>query len=330
MNDRGLNDDILIQVEIIATDPGSDLIKEYIYIPELEKITAPYPQAVKVGQFLFSSALYGVEPATGQIPMCRADLSQDIPQVWTNRFYSDSTAEADKVQMAQLINNINCLMTSQGATMQDVSHIHQWMGENRMSFKAVIQTRNLHWKDPLDSPTPTGFLMRKIVSNPKIKWGIEILGLLPGPINKEVTVVHDRSLGYNFPSHCKMGPLWVMGGEIPGDVNTRKAITEFCQFTDAGRFLSQGRIHPHRTMAQAWFLYQVVLKKVLGDAGLDFSKVAMQYIYMRDVSHYPDVEMIAHLAFDGKIPPTSVIGVDDPTAVGEEAMIEIEFVCTST
>ncbi len=329
MNDRGLNDDILIQVEAFAVDPKSGLQKEAVYIPELARLTAPYPQAVKVGQFLFSSAIYGIDPATGQVPMCRADLPEDIPQAWSDNYYSDAVNETAKAQVALIINNIDRLMTSQGATINDVGYIHQWMGAGRIGFSGVIRFRNIHWTDPMISPTPTGFVMERITADPRIKWGIEIIGLLPGPIRREPAVVPDRVLGYGFPSHCKMGPLWVMGGEIPGDITIRKSYSEFSELPDAGRFLAQGRNHPHRTMVQAWFLYQTILKRVLRDAGLDFSKVVLQRIYMWDVSQYPDVERIALLAFDGKLPPTSVIPVDDPTAF-EGARVEIEFVCDTT
>lgn len=332
MNDKGLNDDILIMVEAVAVDPKSGLKAEGVYVPELAKLTAPYPQGVKVGQYLWSSALYGVDPATGRVPMRRADLSEDIPQLWTDYYYSDANTEAAKVQLAQLYRNMDRLMTSQGATMKDVGHVLQWFGCEIKVIGDVHQMRiEKYWPDPKDCPTPSGFTLRRISNDPQIKWSDEILGLLPGPIRKEPTMVPDRGVGSYYALHTRMGPLWVNAGEIPGEKSTRKAYFEFSELPGAARFLAQGRIHPHRTMVQAWFLYQVLLKRVLHEDGLDFSKVVMQQIYMRDVSQYPAVEMVAQLAFDGNIPATSVVCVDDLTAfAGDTGMLEIEFVCDTT
>lgn len=331
MNDRGLKNDIHIMVEVVAIDPKSGLKAEGVYVPELARWTAPYPQAVKVGQFLWSSALYGIDPDTGRVPMSRADLPADIPQLWADRYYYDANAEAAKAQLAQLYRNLDRFMTSQGAAMRDVGHILQWFGCG-IKYLGDIQDMRIkrYWPDPKDCPTPSGFHLYPICCDRRIQWSIDMQGLLPGPIHKVPTMVPDRGVGDYYALHTRMGPLWFNAGEIPGEKSTRKAYFEFSELPGAARFLAQGRVHSHQAMVQAWFLYQVLLKRVLQDDGLDFSKVVMQQIYMHDVSEYPAIERVAQLAFDGNMPATSVVCVDDLTAFLEDGLIEVEFICETT
>jgi len=272
-----------------------------------------------------------MEPATGRVPITRQDLSEDIPIVWSNQFYADNNMETARVQLAQLYHNMDILMQSQGAAMKDVAHILQWstqeIKETTGDFHKV--RIELYWPDPKDCPTPSGFVLYdQITNNPRIQRCIEFLGILPGPIRKKPTMVKDRGVGNYYALYNKVGPLWFNAGEIPGEKSTRKAYLEFSELPDAGRFMAHGRMHPSVTMVQAWFLYQTLFKRLLRDAGLDMSRVVMQQIYMRDLSEYPSVERIANLTFDGKIPATSVIAVDNLTALPDRTgMIEIEFTC---
>ncbi|GAG04381.1 unnamed protein product, partial [marine sediment metagenome] len=72
---RGLHDGIRMMMDAIALIPqDGGLQKEAIFLPELEAVTAPYPQAVRVGQFLFMGEMMGINPETGRVVTSLADL----------------------------------------------------------------------------------------------------------------------------------------------------------------------------------------------------------------------------------------------------------------
>lgn len=331
MNDCGLADNIDIQVEIIALDPNSGLAKENIHIPALEILTAPYPQAVKVGQFLFTSALTGVDPVSGRLVTRWKDLRPDIPHPLTGYHYSDSVQEAIKVQLLQMSNNLERILASVGGTKTDVIHVFQLRCISTKAVPDFHAARFERWPKIEEAPTSSGFCANKerILADPQVIQSNDYMALLPGKYRIERGIELGRGIAPYYPIWIKAGPLWVNAGEIPGDSKMNKAYLRFSDLPDAGRFFTHGRIHKDIEMAQAWFVYNL-MEQLLQHAGLKLSDVVMQQVYMRDVSWYPAVERIAFQIFKGNLPPTSVIPVYDLCGLPDRTgMLEIEFIAAT-
>ena len=77
-------------------------------------------------------------------------------------------------------------------------------------------------------------------------------------------------------------------------------------------------------MAQAWFIYKS-LEQQMHEAGTDLSKVVQQNIYVKNAYDAPAVEKIASIIYNGRIPPTTIVPVDDGVPY-KEILLEIEAI----
>lgn len=91
-----------------------------IHTERAPRHTGPVPQAVESGGWIFVSALFGADPATGRIP-------------------GDARAEAE-----QLFDNLTAILTAAGAGLADVVRagiVMRHLQRDRPVFNAVWQTR---------------------------------------------------------------------------------------------------------------------------------------------------------------------------------------------
>lgn len=310
---HGVSSDIRIQVEVIALIPEKgDLHRECIYVPELAKVTAPYPQAVKVGQFLFFSGLLPINPETGKVVTRLEELGDDASQVKSGHLQSDATAEATKAQywlttklMAHVIKSLG------GAGAKDIMHENQFFRRGMKELADRYPLREKIYNSREEASTTSTFGMRNLSVIEEAVVNTDAVALLPGPSRREVDVVPERTVGFQ-PMWIKADPFCFVCGELGLIPAEHQSILSFSDLTDNGRFLAQGRFHDVHTdvMSQAWSIYQSLAQQ-MREAGSDLSKVVQQMIFVRDVFDYLAVERIASIVFQNRIPPTTMVPVDD-------------------
>lgn len=308
---RGLHEDIRVWMDAIVLIPqGGSLQKKAVYLPELEKVTAPYPQAVKVGQFLFFEGFTGVDPGTGRPVSRLEELGSDAETVREEGRFNNAASEANKCQYWLTFNHhIRRLLESQGASLKDLLVLE---GFTRRGMRALCDREYL--RDKLfgsiqEAPESFHFGNYFLSLIPEVEsiWGG--VGLLPGEYSKGV--IKDTtpySMG-KFSAMTKAGPFFFTGGtglDIP--LKKERNILSFADFPGNERFLTQNCVDDNEPlMAKTMRIYHSALEK----AGVKADKIIQQTVYLKNPSDWPAVQMVSNIVFDGRIPPTTVVPVDE-------------------
>jgi enamine deaminase RidA (YjgF/YER057c/UK114 family) len=317
--------DIHLQVELVALLPGP-LGKETVRVPELEPLTRPYPQGVKVGQLLFLSGFTGIHPESGRLVTHWRDLGDDAREATTGAVASDGTNAALEAQMWTVYRHFARVLETQGAGLRHILRKNAFYRATMKEAAARNLTKEKLFPALGDAPPVTAFGVKNLSSNPDVRMVADAIALLPGSSHKEVDVVPERTVGA-YPMWAKGASLWLNSGEIPVHHAGGRPVQGFADLDSPYRFLGAGRIHRGgRTLAQACRIYES-LHEMLAKGGSAFSRVVWQHVYMRRPSEYPLVERAAVAAYSGQVPPTTLVAVDD---IGPfpELDVEIELIAT--
>ncbi|MFQ5856977.1 MAG: RidA family protein [Anaerolineae bacterium] len=321
----GVQEGLRIQVEVIAFIPqAGELRREAVIVPALAPVTAPYPAAVKVGQFLFTSGIIGMDPGTGRVISRLADLGEDAKEVATQRTHTDATLEAGKAQWWLIYRHIQRIMESQGGSVTNLLRSNFYNRYTFLQEAEVHPLRQLFFKSRENMPTTSGFAINGLHPRDEVRLLADVVALLPGEYRKEVGFHLERRVTYGI-MWAKGGPLWLCSGDLALDAATHRIIRSFSDLGEDAHWLAQGRLHDAQTtMAQAWYIYQS-LDHMMKSARSGLPRVAQQSIYLRNASHYPAVESIARIVYGSRIPPTTVVPVD---GIGpyDDLMLEIETI----
>jgi enamine deaminase RidA (YjgF/YER057c/UK114 family) len=334
---QGLHEDIRVWVDVIALLPeDGGLRKETICLEELEKVTSPYPQAVKVGQFLFFMGLTGINPITGRPVSTLEELKSEARAVYLEGKFDNFTSEPARCQYwLAFMGHLEKIMKSQKATLNDLLVLE---GFSRSGMKDECDREYLAkktWGEPQNAPLRFHFgnSCLSAISNVAAIWGG--VALLPGRHQKEMAFYGKRETVALHPCVTKAGPF-AFGGGVGYNVPKQGSFTSFSDLADDvarnGRFLVQSRVDSnHPITTKAWHIYHIAFTR----AHVKPSQVLHQTVYLKNVSEWPAVENIARIVFGGNLPPTTIIPVDDiafywkyrmtvPEAIGGE-MLEMMF-----
>jgi hypothetical protein len=172
-------------------------------------------------------------------------------------------------------------------------------------FAETDYMRQKLYKSVETSPTSEGLGLNNLSIIPEVEIITGGVALLPGEYKKTPFKCDPNKRVGTFASLVKAGPLWFTAGNS-NILDKQQHVVDFGDITDEGRFLAEGRPDwGQLTMAKAWYIYKFLLDEV------DASQVVMQTIYMTDASEWPAVERVASIIFEGHIPPTTVIPVDE-------------------
>ena len=107
----------------------------------------------------------------------------------------------------------------------------------------------------------------------------------------------------------KAEPFWFHAGKCGIDQKTQQPINSFGQLPDNGRFLGQSYIDKSQAMmAKAWYAYY---QNMIDNVETKAEQVLCQTVFLQDASEWPAFEKISKLVFDGHIPPTTIVPVDE-------------------
>lgn len=307
--ERGLHPDIRVWVDVIALVPQKDgLQKEAIQLPELGRITGPYPQAIRVGQLLFFEGFTGVNSETGRAVTSFDELGPEARSGF-DALYVDATAEVMKCQYWLTYNgHIRRLLESQGASLNDLLDVTAFWRQGMKDSGEREYMREKLFKTPQNSPPSTSFAIYNLSNITDIETITGGLALLPGKFRKVALRYGAADRASTYSALVKGGPFWFHAGMIGIDLAKERNITSFAELADGGRFLAQSYIDDNQAiMAKTWHIYNYMLDGVECKA----DQVIHQTVYLKNVSDWPAVERIASIVFKGKIPPTTIIPIDE-------------------
>lgn len=331
----GLNTEIAITVEVIALVPEPNgLVKESVHLPELDPITAPYPQATKAGQFLFFSAMSPVSPETGEVVTRLDELPAETNKYYQGRAISDGREAALRAQAWMVSDNLRRVLASQGASMADLLHLNQWYRVSLRDYTPVRQVRGDFFSRPEDLPGATALMVTDFGVSKNVLMQFDQIALVPPKGSSEYRKEVIRLPGqpalqpYGGAAQAvKAGPFIFTSGNVGIDQNTGKLISSSVDLADKGRTLSYGRLHKNMPiMAQTWHVCQFH-KLLLESNGSSMANIVQQNAYLRDMSEYPAMERVAGLFHGGKVPPTVAIPIIEIGPFNtDDLRVEIEVI----
>jgi enamine deaminase RidA (YjgF/YER057c/UK114 family) len=307
---RGLHYGIRLWVDVIALIPQKGgLQKEAICLPELEPISRPYPQAVKVGQFLFMQGIMGLDPETGE-PVTRLDdLGDDSARISVGQLHGDATSEAIKAQFWLIHKHMQRVLESQGAGIKDLLKLNAYWrhGMKELSNRYPLQVELFGRAE--SAPPLSSLISHNLSVIPQLEVVSGAMAVLPGKVHKKTGMIPNWCEGV-FAEWTKAEPFWNVAGKIGYDTVKRQSVISFADITDHGRFLSQSRIDDSQvTMAKLWYIYQT-LRRQTQEAKTNLLNTVQQTVFLVNPSEWPAVERMANLVFEGRIPPTTIIPCD--------------------
>ena len=145
-------------VEVVALVPEEGgLTTTAVHVPGLEKVCPPYPQGVRVGDLLFTSGPYGVDPETGRVPTRLAEVNDEgAAHLTSGSYHIDVSLEAFKAQMALVRSNSKRLLESQGASLTDMLRLqplHQRGDGGRRRLRTALRVSTT-WTRERRPPSP--------------------------------------------------------------------------------------------------------------------------------------------------------------------------------
>jgi enamine deaminase RidA (YjgF/YER057c/UK114 family) len=328
MSMQGVHPEYLIQVEIVALVPQpGGLAVEPISLPELAPVTAPYPQATRVGQLVFLSALRGIDPVTGRVGRTFADVdSQTRKLLTTGRYHTDTAEESLKVQTALTHLHMKRVIEHAGGQIANIVNLRQICAVGPKDTGRIHPLR-VHFMatSQADSPCRTSFYVPSLGAEEGLAIMYDGVALLPGEWKKGGEVRPEFEMSH-LPMTQRAGPYVFTTGYIAMDKTERAPVHSFRQISDAGRLLGFTRLDGDEPiLAETWHIYRVIAR-LLEAAGSSMSRVVHQYVLLRDVSHYAMVERVANVVYRGKLPATTVVGTVN---IGAYPGLLLEIFCVA-
>ena len=325
MGGVGFNPDVLVQVDIVACrSSDGEVGKETITLPELARVTSPYPNAVKVGDLIFLGAFMGAKASDGRLVKSLDELGDEAEWLkLTHDGRGDSQTEAMRAQQWLIVDHMKRVLEHLGGDLSDLLRIFRWFG-GLLKDRVVAIGHNIFGEPRSKTPASTGFT----IANPSVIEDCKIIAdgiaLSPGTNQKKMIGSEEPTMEY-----CNVvtrgGPYCFISGSLAMDTAKHSVVRSLADLGPRGLLLKQHMIHgKERAVAQAWRTYANV-DAALKEVGSGLDKVVHQNIFLSDASDYLAVERVAEIVFEEGPPPTTIIPVDgigpDP-----DILMEIETI----
>lgn len=316
----GLAPDIAVHADFIALARPSRWSVRSVRIEDLDALTSPFPAATRVGPFLFTTPVAGIDLATGRVVTTFRDLDAAARALAEPPYAG--RGEAAAAQQVQIFRHVERILASQGASLACQVRQNGWMRMPMSEFgPASAVRRRLFSGDntgPFTSLTVSGLRSADAL----FEYGV--IALVPGDVQWKRTVrTPPHGIASYYVAAVQAGPLVVSAGEVPVDTVAGSAVTAFPSEVQAfGRIDAAGVV-----LAQAWDVY-AKLERALADYGATMADVVHQTVYVTDGAHAAAVERIAALHFGRTLPPTTVVPILS-TSPFAESRVEIEVIAAT-
>ena len=152
----------------------------------------------------------------------------------------------------------------------------------------------------------------RLSGDPDAMGVMDSVAVVPGGEWEKVGKTYPEIVSGPIPMTQQAGPLIFLTG-YSGRDQANFPIVTFDQLRDHGKLMGLAHYDDPESetmMCQAWHIYRTY-QRLLKEAGSDISRVVHQVLYLVDVSKLAALERVARVIYDGKVPPTTVIGADE-------------------
>jgi enamine deaminase RidA (YjgF/YER057c/UK114 family) len=268
------------------------------------------PHAVCAGQYLFVSTMVGVNPDTGRIVMSLDELSDEEPrQLISGRLAADSWSGPIQAQCWQMFKNIERVLQSQGAQLQDILRINMWVTDFS-DLPMLAPVRSLVFAPEV--PPPITNIGVCDIPVPGAVIQAEVVAALPSRGGKRVSI--DSPNVSQFVGHyglaSRSGPVAFAAGMIAASNEQRRVIRSYAdlgvdQDLRTGSFVPDSR--EEITAAQTRFIMNDV-RAALSDQGCSLDDIAYLRAYLKEFDDFaPWARVMTQTFADAQMPPVTVI-----------------------
>ena len=217
------------------------------------------------------------------------------------------------------------LLESQGASMTDLLRNNLCTSVGMVDVGVFVPLYAYDNPDPGTAPTITGFTMSagRLSGDPDAQAVMDSVAVVPGGEWEKIGKTYPEIVSGPIPMTQQAGPLIFLTG-YSGRDQANFPIVTFDQLRDHGKLMGLGHFDDPESetmMCQAWHIYRTY-QRLLTEAGSDISRVVHQVLYLVDVSKLGALERVARVIYDGKVPPTTVIGADE---IGPYPELQLEI-----
>ncbi|MCC6792337.1 MAG: hypothetical protein IT336_11665 [Thermomicrobiales bacterium] len=309
--------DIVVDGIAVTTDRPTPVA---MVLPDMARLTAPFPTAIRADPFLFTSALPGVDPTSGESPGSARYLNEEDRRLVEALRPADPEIERFFVDQATMWRNLRKVLSSAGLSLADVVYHGAWLTKSMqyLAFGSVPRLMTGEFREFCLTCFTVGGL-----AHPRAQWSGRLVATLRGTGRSARIPLHPLSRAYY--GMVQASSLILTAGEVPIDVERGVLVDRPSRLPEADRGLLSGHPQPAiSTAAQVACIYRL-LAGALRAYDLGFDAVAHQTIYLTDLSDLPTAMLIAGRAYGGHLPPTSAVPVLGVTAF-DDARVEIEVV----
>lgn len=275
--------------------------------------TSPWPAAVVADPFVFISGILPVDPESGRVLSGR-DESKGSSLGWAG------TARIS-AQITFLYDRIQAILRRLGASQDDILLINGWLADFR-EWPAMNRIRGREFSNGNFPPSTTFGVPGVGLDGARALF--EALALLPREGVRKQPLGSNRQVGFYYPG-SQVGPFIFLAGDVAADPERGLIVRGYDDLGPAGASLATGQLGPDGwegpIRAQSWFIYERI-RKLLEEAGSSLQRILKQTIYLRDPHDLPAFGEISRSVFGDRLPPTTVVQVDDYGR--REFLVEIE------
>ena len=301
--------DELIWIDVVATvdDPAS--LKK-VHLQRYRGATGSYPAAVVTGGLAFTSGVRGVSPNTGRLAEGPEDVPDDVANVLFGGPPWTSMSEVRlKAQMGCAFDAMKELLGSLDVDSSRLIRTNYMTraGMNEWGSAVIIPRRFLYEDRP--RPTTTALAVPSLDSMESEVSVDGVIALGTTEVNRYAGAEIAMS---NLDMAVSGGPYVFTTGYVGMDKRLHRAIAGPEDLEEGpGRLLhADGASARGAIRAQAWHTYMWI-RRMLMEIGSSGDRVVQQTIYVRDRHDVPEILSFCRQAFMGRLPPTTVVGVED-------------------
>jgi enamine deaminase RidA (YjgF/YER057c/UK114 family) len=324
IHDIGVDPRIVLQVEGVAAKPEAPQPQPFGY-EALEQVLNGYPAAVRVADFLFLSAVPGVNPETGILPSSVEEIGEAKSEFDLTP-YRSPRQHAILAETWFTFSNIRGICQAAQSDLSRILKVTGWLDFPMRDFDPTRPVRQLYFSDQNSKVASTGLWVGP-TTIPGAHLAYDAV-CLTGTSEKEVRLHPSRIVSY-YVGATSGGGLVFTCGEVPIDEETPRAITRAAQLADDRRLAGFGRLEELTGIeAQTAYVYDK-LRGYLEAYGSSLDKVVYQMIYLRDMRLHSPLEIVARSVYGTRIPATTTVPIHETSPFFTVADLEIEVVASS-
>ncbi|MGH8872640.1 MAG: Rid family hydrolase [Acidimicrobiia bacterium] len=321
ISDMGVDPEIVLQLEVVAAKPGAGRPRP-ISDPVIDGALNGYPAAVEVGDFVFLSAVPGINPDTGLVPSSVTELGADAG-LFDLSPYRSPRQHAILAQTWFTFSNMQRICQAVNADLGRILKVTGWLDFPMRDFDPTRPVRQHFFNTPEHKVASTGLWVGP-TTTPDALLAYDAV-CLTGESQKQVLLDPSLIVSY-YVGATAGGGLVFTCGEVPIDEEIPTPITRASQLRDDRRLAGFGRLEALTGIeAQTSYVYDK-LQKYLETYGSSLDKVVYQMVYLRDMRLHSPLEIVARSIFGARMPATTTVPILETSPFSSMVDLEIEVV----